>query len=100
MSPQLVADVRMFTRAEGGRRSPVGPGWGCPCSVSRVQPPVGYDGWPQLGDTLLHPGDQRRLGFVFLTPEGVDVMRQAGTFYLWEAGCIGVAQVVGDSAPR
>jgi hypothetical protein len=62
--------------------------------VSRAQPLVGYDGWPQLGDLPLNPGDERRLGFVFFTEEDADVMRQAGRFYLWEGGVIGVANVV------
>ncbi len=98
MTPHLIADVRMFTPDEGGRRSPAFPGWGCPCMVSQMHPLVGYDGWPQLGDLPLNPGDERRLGFVFLTEEGSDALRRAGTFYLWEGGFIGVAHVV-NAAP-
>jgi hypothetical protein len=96
MAPQLIADVRMFTQDEGGRRSLAFPGWGCPCMVSQMEPLVGYDGFPQLGDTPLNPGDRRRMGFVFMTEEGGAVMRRAGTFHLWEGGFIGIAHVVGD----
>jgi hypothetical protein len=50
--------------------------------------------WPLLGDQPLLPGDQRRLGSVFLS--GADVaanMRAAGKFYLWEGHFIGEAVV-------
>jgi len=95
MSPQLVADVRLYPTEEGGRKSTALPGWGCPCCVSRQEPIVGYDGWLLLGDTPMEPGEQRRVGFVFLSGEEVAViMREAGTFYLWEGGFIGEAKVV------
>jgi hypothetical protein len=94
MPPQLVADVQMYATRDGGRKSTALPGWGCPCMVSRDEPLAGYDGWPQLGDTSLNPGDERRLGFVFLSPEGADVMRTAGRFYLWEGRFVGEARVV------
>jgi hypothetical protein len=95
MSPQLVADVRLYPTEEGGRRSTALPGWGCPCCVSRQEPIVGYDGWPLLGDTPIGPGERRRLGFVFLSgEEAAVIMREAGTFYLWEGGFIGEAKVV------
>jgi len=50
--------------------------------------------WPILDETLA-PGDRRRLGFVFLSGEkAADIMRKAGTFYLWEGRIIGEAVVV------
>ncbi|MFZ0052502.1 MAG: hypothetical protein WAK96_12065 [Desulfobaccales bacterium] len=70
-------------------------GWGCLCVVSKSQPIVGYDGYPLLGDTLFEPGTQRRLGFVFLSGEqAAEIVRNAGTFYLWDSGFIGEAIVV------
>jgi hypothetical protein len=43
----------------------------------------------------MSPGDTRRVGFIFLSPEqAVDIFRAAGTFYLWEGGIIGEAKVV------
>ena len=52
-------------------------------------------GWPLLGDTPIEPGERRRLGFVFLSgEEAAVIMRQAGTFYLWEGGFVGEAKVV------
>jgi hypothetical protein len=95
MSPQVVADVTLYPTSEGGRKSTAFPGWGCPCCVSKMDPIIGYDGWPLLGDTPLEPGEQRRLGFVFLSgEEAAEIMRNARTFYLWEGGFIGEATVV------
>ena len=95
MSPQLVADVTLYPTSGGGRKSTVFPGWGCPCCISKQHPLVGYDGWPLLGDTPLEPGEQRRLGFVFLSgEEAAELMRNAGIFYLWEGHFIGEAIVV------
>lgn len=54
----------------------------------------GWDAWPLLGDDTLEPGDEKRLGFVFFTPQGLATMRAAGKFYLWEGGFIGEAIVV------
>ena len=96
-TPHLVADVTLRTTEEGGRRLPALPGWGCPCMVD-PDARVGYDAWPILGDVPLMPGDQRRLGFVFLTEEGARTMRDAGRFHLWEGKLIGEASVVPGTA--
>jgi hypothetical protein len=48
-----------------------------------------------LGDTPIEPGEKRRLGFVFLSgEEAADIVRNAGTFYLWEGRFIGEARVI------
>lgn len=95
MLPQLVAEVTLYPTEKGGRKSAALPGWGCPCCASRLEPITGYDGWPLLGDRPIEPGERRRLGFVFLSgEEAVGVMRNAGTFYLWEGHFIGEAKVV------
>jgi len=57
---------------------------------------VGYDGWPLLADTALNPGDQRRRGFVFLSPHAAEILKNAGTFYLWEGRFIGEAKIVDE----
>ncbi len=91
----LMADVRMYTTEEGGRKGPAFPGWGCPCMVSQMQPFVGRDGFPILGDEPLLPGDRKRLGFYFMAgEEAAEVMRTAGRFYLWEGHFIGEATVL------
>ncbi len=95
--PHLIADVVLYPASEGGRNTLALPGWGCPCMGSQVQPFVGYDAWPILGDTPLAPGDRRRLGFVFGSDENADVVRRAGKFFLWESGFIGEASVIFDN---
>jgi hypothetical protein len=98
MTPQLIADVTLYPPSEGGRKSIAFPGWGCPCVASKSQPIVGYDGWLLLGDTPFKPSSSRRVGFVFLSgEEAAEIMRKAGTFYLWEGRFVGEAVVVRDS---
>lgn len=95
MTPQLIADVTLYSTAAGGKKVAVQPGWGCPCCLSRDFPIVSYDGWPLLGDAPLTPGESRQVGFVFLSgDEPVALFRKAGIFYLWEGGFIGEAKVV------
>ncbi len=72
--PQLVADVVLYPSDAGGRRTTAYPGWGCACMLSKSEPSVGYDGWPLLGDDPIKPGDSRRLGFVFFSPEGLEAI--------------------------
>ena len=90
----LIADVTLYTTENGGRKGPAPSGWGCPAMLYD-DPTIGWDAWPQLGDAWLQLGEKRRVGFVFLSPEGAETIRQAGRFYLWEGGFIGEAEVVG-----
>jgi hypothetical protein len=105
--PHLVADVRLYPTNEGGARLPKSPGWGCLCCDSKSSfithgdgksYRFGHDGWPQL-EKPLAPGDQRRLGFVFLFSgeEAVELFRKTGVFYLWEGKFIGEAVIVKDT---
>ena len=92
--PQLIADVTLYSTSEGGKKIPAQPGWGCPCCLSKLPPHIGWDGWPIL-DKELEPGDQRRVGFVFLSgEEAATELRKVGTFYLWEGRFVGEAVVV------
>ena len=93
-TPDLVADVRLYATDEGGRMSAALPGWGCPCFVVKNDPQGAWDARLQLGNEPFEPGTERRVGFVFLSPEGAERMRQSGRFYLWEKGYIGEAHVV------
>lgn len=91
--PDLVADIMLYAIEEGGRRVPVPPGYGCVCVVSKNIPLQGYDVLLQLEDDALCPGQQRRLGLVFLTPEGARAVRNAAKFFLWEGRFIGEGSV-------
>ena len=93
-TPQLIADVWLYASVEGGRRTAAAPGWGCPCFIRKVATDFCYDGWPLLGEEWISPGEKRRLGWVFLLAGADVVMKQAGKFYLWEAGFIGEATVI------
>ena len=96
-APELVADVRMYETSEGGRAGPAPPGWGCPVMTSNLEPLQGWDALPLLRDQPLYPGESRRLGFVFLTPEeALSTINEAGRFYLWEGRYIGEATVVAN----
>ena len=93
-TPQLIADVRMYDAAAGGREGPAYSGWGCPCMVSQKEPLVGYDALPLIGEEPLLPGETRQLGFIFLShEEAVPVLRTAGRFFLWEGRFVGEAIV-------
>jgi hypothetical protein len=48
----------------------------------------------QLGEQPFTPGAERRVGFRFLTPEGLQEMKEAGRFFLWGGRFIGEATVV------
>jgi len=94
VSPQLIADVVLYPTVEGGKNLTALPGYGCACYCTKSTLASGWDGWPLLEGPLA-PGDRRRLGFVFLSGEqAAEVLRKAGTFYLWEGRFIGEAVVV------
>jgi len=48
----------------------------------------------QLDDEAFEPGTCRRVGFIFLSPEGAETMKRAGRFFLWEGGFVGEAVVI------
>jgi hypothetical protein len=63
--------------------------------VSKTEPLCGFDALPLLRDEPLLPGQRRRIGFVFLSPEQALVaIRAARRFYLWEGRFVGEAEVV------
>jgi hypothetical protein len=68
-------------------------GYGCPCSIDRdVQ--EAWDGYP-LVDRPMMPGEERRVGFIFMSGrEAVKALSAAERFYLWEGKLIGEARIV------
>lgn len=93
-TPDLMADVELYPTAEGGRISAALLGYGCPCFTAKDVTMGGWDARLQLGDQPFEPGTKRRVGFVFLTPEGAETIKQAGHFFLWEGRFVGEASVV------
>ena len=93
-TPDLVADVRLYSTSEGGKTRAAGVGYGCPCFVEPDLRVGGWDARMQLGEEPFEPGTERRVGFVFLTDEGAETMKRAGRFFLWEGRFVGEASVV------
>lgn len=93
--PQLMADVWLYESADGGRAGPALPGFGCVLMTNRELPYSGWDALLLLRDQPLHPGERRRLGFVFLTPESaVPIFSQAERFFLWDGRFIGEGLII------
>lgn len=61
-----------------------------------LEPPLkGWDAIPLMEGRALVPGEQRTMGFVFLSGEtAAAAIRAAGRFYLWEGRVVGIARVV------
>ena len=82
--PQLTADVRLYSPAEGGKQRPITLGFECLCAASDSTPPEGFHAFPLLFDGPLAPGGAQRLGFVFANEQGAEELRRQGSFYLFE----------------
>jgi hypothetical protein len=96
MTPNLWADLRMYSTEENGRTQIALPGYGCPCTLQREKGDgwFCYGGWPIL-DTPIAPGETRRVGFVFLSgKEAAEYLSQNGKFYLWEGRIVGEAIII------
>jgi hypothetical protein len=96
ISPQIIADITLYASERGGRKGATPSDWfGCPCMVSKDR-----DAWDcriLLQGVPLAPGETRRVGMVFLSPnEAIPDLRQAGKFYLWEGGFIGEGTIIED----
>lgn len=91
--PDLTVKLYLYPTDAGGRRRPVGPGWGCPC-INDKTAGEGWDGYPLL-QSEMRPGERRDVGFVFMSgAEAAVALGQNDRFYLWEGGFIGEAEIV------
>lgn len=89
-APDIVVDLYLYPKADGGKTKPVGIGWGCQCSKDKSLT-EGWDGYPLL-DSEMMPGERRRVGFVFLSGNtAVEALESQDRFYLWEGRFIGEA---------
>jgi hypothetical protein len=93
-TPDLIADVRLYLSDQGGRSAAARRGYGCPLFTAKDTGLGGWDARMQLGDEPFEPGTERRVGFIFLTQEGLETIKEAGRFYLWEGSFVGEATVV------
>tara|TARA_R110002124_G_scaffold130531_1_gene292464 strand:+ start:469 stop:786 length:318 start_codon:yes stop_codon:yes gene_type:complete len=93
--PELTADLTLYATADGGRMGALRPGFLLPCMIHQNEPLEAWDCLPLLRDDPLHPGETKRLGFVFMSGEkAARALREAGKFYLWDGRFIGEAVVV------
>jgi hypothetical protein len=97
--PDLVADLWLYPMKNGGRKSPIRLGWGCPCFVKKdLSDKEGWSGYPMLGDQEMNAGQSRRVGFVFLSGDmAAAKLKTVGKFYLWDGPFIGEAVVVSST---
>ena len=96
-TPELTVDLTLYPTNRGGRKGPIMPGWGSPCTVQAEEGDgwVCYDGWPLLGNMVLAPGQTCRVGYVFLSgQQAANILSAPRKFYLWERGLIGEAVIV------
>ncbi|MFZ3482266.1 hypothetical protein [Sphingomonas sp. 3-13AW] len=92
----LVADIFLYPRDEGGRSDAIEAGWGCSCLPSRDEVHAGWQGWPLLNSAVLAPGETGCFGWMFEAGEQAAAsLRDAATFFLWDDGIIGEARIIG-----
>lgn len=101
LKPDLLAVVTLYPTEAGGKTLPVPSGYGCPCMVSKAKPWSGWDARLVFQGEPIRPGQQRRVGFAFLTHEGAQTIREARRFFLWEGRVVGEATVweAGEGTP-
>jgi hypothetical protein len=91
--PDLTADLYLYPTDAGGRKGPIGLGWGCPRSHDQSLQ-EGWDGYPLLQSEMM-PGERREVGFVFMSgPDAALALGRNDRFYLWEGGFIGEAKII------
>lgn len=91
----LIADVWLYSTAQGGKSQSIFSGWGCPCKTTLKPEEPAWDGWPILGNVELRPGETGRFGWMFLSGDlAASAIKQSGKFYLWEGRIIGEAVIV------
>jgi hypothetical protein len=95
MPAELIARLTLYPTEAGGRESPFPPGLGCLSLAQPTRTITGWDGWPQLDEKPMHPGETRTVGFVFLSGrEAAEALAESGKFYLWENRTIGEAEII------
>lgn len=101
LEPDLMADVTLYPTEAGGKTLPVFSGYSCPCMVSKAEPWSGWDARLVFQGEPIRPGQQRRVGLAFLTPDGAQAVGEARHFFLWDGGVVGEATVcdAGAGAP-
>ena len=88
--PDFIAEIALYPTKDGGRQAPIVGAWfSCPCKFD----PKDYTAWDCriLNPQNFLPGETKRLGIKFLSPEIAPAFRTVKKFYLWEGHIIGEA---------
>lgn len=94
ISPDITAQVELFTTEQGGRTGPtMAKHFGCPMKLGEGY----YDCRLLLAETgPLFPGEKRTVGIKFLDTDSVKLKLAMGVeFELWEGRKIGRGKIVG-----
>ena len=91
ITPHFIATITLYPSDKGGRASPiVGERFGCPCKFDEAD----FTAWDcrilTRGERF-SPGETKKFGIVFGTPEAAPLFRSVRKFYLWEGRIIGEA---------
>jgi hypothetical protein len=92
-------DLYLYPTEQGGRKS-AARGSYRPIGFLRKDPKLGVDGdqaygiFFQLGDTLIAPGETKRVSCFFIYGPSFDVFMNAKKFYILEGRLVGEAALV------
>ena len=100
LSPDVIADVTLYSTENGGRQTPLRgdlrPWFSCPCKI-RKEDDRGWECRLLVDGVVFEPGETRRVGISFLSREqAVPIFFAAKNFFLWEGRIIGEARIVED----
>lgn len=97
LKPELIADITLYPTDHGGRRRPTASGrYGCICKTV-IDSKSGWECRLLLEGTPMNPGDSRRVGMIFLTPDqAIAAIRAVRAFFLWELRIVGQGTVVDE----
>jgi hypothetical protein len=94
IAPHFIAEITLYPHDRGGRRSPIiAERYSCPCKFHEKD----FTGWDCIiltGGERFSPGETKRFGVVFLTPEAAPLFRSMEKFLLWEGRIIGEAHAI------
>ena len=96
IKPSFLANVTLYATGQGGRATAIRGDWfSCPCKFHEKD----FSAWDcrlLLNGQVVSPGETRRLGIVFLSPEIAPAFRFVRRFYLWDGKTIGEAAAILD----
>jgi hypothetical protein len=96
MKAEFTVSLYLYETDTGGRKLPISPGdpiFRCPAFTQKDKSLGGWTCFFDIGETPMAPGETRVVGASPLTSEGLELMREAGKFYLWDGKFFGEATI-------